>query len=83
VICTSVGCDGERFRVLSQEVNRTEEEYADRRLILGDARGISAEVAAERFHDLPPTLVAGNQYISKEVKQSRYTPWRRLGGEEV
>jgi hypothetical protein len=24
-----------------------------------------------------------NLHLTKKVKQSRYTPWRRLGGEEV
>jgi hypothetical protein len=28
-------------------------------------------------------LLAGNVPKGKKVKQSRYTPWRRLGGEEV
>jgi hypothetical protein len=41
--------------------------------------------------DLPPllygsenwTVKARNVKSKKKVKQSRYTPWRRLGGEEV
>jgi len=29
------------------------------------------------------TICKTQVYIKKKVKQSRYTPWRRFGGEEV
>jgi hypothetical protein len=32
---------------------------------------------------LRQTNKQANEWVKKKVKQSRYTPWRRMGGEEV
>jgi hypothetical protein len=53
MVCTSVSVsEGEWFHVTACEMNYTNEEYADMHLILGEARGNSAEaqrLCAERF----------------------------------
>jgi hypothetical protein len=35
------------------------------------------------FHTLYQVTTAKREYLKVKVKVSRYTPWRRMGGEEV
>jgi hypothetical protein len=42
---------------------------------------VSLALATVHFNAVPSTTK--HNLVKKKVKQSRYTPWRRLGGEEV
>jgi hypothetical protein len=44
---------------------------------------MSASKMLRYSHENPLGFVICEIIIKKKAKQSRYTPWRRLGGEEV
>jgi hypothetical protein len=45
--------------------------------------GLDTELDAKSLSSTVDRTPTPDRPVRKKVKQSRYTPWRRLGGEEV